>query len=63
VRWKFATLGVIGSINSPAANMVRHHGVAATVVGVLADPARAQDLAIADFQNLSFKLIVHIRHS
>jgi hypothetical protein len=43
--------------------MVRHHRVASTVVSVLADPARAQDLAIADFQNFTFELISHVYHS
>ena len=35
--------------------------IASAEVGVLADPARAQDTAVADFQQTAFEVITHDR--
>src|SRR5206468_4425185 len=37
----------------------RDDGVAGAVVGILADPARAEDAAVADFEQTAFQVIAH----
>jgi hypothetical protein len=40
--------------------MVRHHGVASAVIRIDADPAGAEHLAIADFQETSLEFVGHM---
>jgi hypothetical protein len=39
--------------------MIGQHRVAGAVIGIFADPARAQDAAIADFEKTPFEMIGH----
>src|SRR5262249_26294961 len=46
-------------IYCPFVDVVRQHRITGSVVGVLTDPARTQNVAIADFEDFSFELIAH----
>ena len=52
--------GHVDSIDRAFVHAPRHDGVAGAVVGVLADPAGTQDVAIADFQQTTFEVIAHL---
>src|SRR6266853_796206 len=51
--------GVVNTLDIALVEMPRYDGVAGAVVGILADPARAQHATIADFKKTAFEVICH----
>jgi hypothetical protein len=54
--------GIVGHIDAVDRSLVyvpRDNGVAGTVVRVLADPAGAKHLTVANFEQTTFQVITH----
>ena len=52
--------GHVDAVDGPLVVVPRQHTVARATVRVLADPARAQDVARADFEQLPFDFVARV---
>jgi hypothetical protein len=41
------------------ANVVAHDGVAGAVIWIFTNPARAEDVTVADFEQITFQFVRH----
>ena len=58
LNWK-APAADVDAVDRALVDAPRDDRVAGAVVGILADPARAQDAAVADLEKTTFQVIAH----
>jgi hypothetical protein len=49
----------VKAVDHAALDVVRKHGVTSAIVGIFANPARAEHVAVTDFEKFAFELVCH----